>query len=128
MQNSFNSRKAHCNKNKKNLAFRPLPSNTAIRILTTVILTDIWCDDEILEIRELGRVEIIWNWERRATKGSKMLHEASQKKLNNLHSPNRYNVSKQIKVKVMKRECSRNLYKVLAANCECRTSLGKAFV
>jgi hypothetical protein len=56
-----------------------------------------------------------------------MLHDVM---LNNLHSPNTYYAGNQIKEKVMKREWkrSRNLYKILVANFEWRTSLGKASV
>ena len=49
------------------------------------------------------------------------------KRINNLHSRNTYYVGNEIKEKLMKREWkhSRNLYKILVANCEWRTSLGK---
>ena len=56
-----------------------------------------------------------------------MLHDVM---LNNLHSPNTYYVGNHIKEKVIYRKwkSSRNLYKILVAKCEWRTSLGSAFV
>jgi len=55
----------------------------------------------MLGMKEVEWVEIIWYWERRTTRGLKILHDVM---LNNLHSPNTYYVGNQTKDKVMKSE------------------------